>query len=284
MESANIRNKEAVLPPSSFLFHPSVLAVWTLCTRELVRFYRQRNRVIGALGSPLVFWLLIGSGLSGVGSSFRPHEQHAGMSAIEFLYPGTMILILLFTAIFSTISIIEDRREGFLQSVLVAPIPRMSLVAGKLVGGTILAVSQGLIFLALAGTVHLWPGLWALPSVLSVLFLISFGLTGLGFCIAWRMDSTQGFHAIMNLFLIPMWLLSGALFPASGAPAWLQWVMTINPLTYGVMALRTALYHGRPGFDGGMPLAVSLGVVLVFAVLMLGLATALVGMRDRSGR
>src|ERR1051325_1565724 len=212
------QNPATQRPSSSFILHPSFLAIWTLCSRELVRFYRQRNRVIGALGSPLVFWLLIGSGMSGVGASFKPFAGHEGMTAIEYLYPGTMALILLFTAIFSTISIIEDRREGFLQSVLVAPIPRMSIVLGKILGGAVLAVSQGLLFLVLAPTVHIWPKPLSLVVVVIVMFLVAFGLTGLGVCIAWKMDSTQGFHAIMNLFLIPMWLLSGALFPASGAP------------------------------------------------------------------
>jgi ABC-2 type transport system permease protein len=271
-------------PASSFILHPSSLAVWTLCSRELVRFYRQRNRVIGALGSPLVFWLLIGSGLSGVGSTFRPHVGHEGMPAIEYLYPGTMVLVLLFTAIFSTISIIEDRREGFLQAVLVAPVPRVSVVLGKLFGGTTLAVSQGILFLILAPTVDIWPTPLAVLMVLIVMVLVSFGLTGLGFCIAWKMDSTQGFHAIMNLFLVPMWLLSGALFPASGAPPWLHWVMTVNPLTYGVAALQCTLYLDRPRGEGELPLVVSLGVVVLFGLAMLGLATALARTRDRSGR
>ncbi len=284
MELANHRNEATERPASSFILSPSSLAVWTLCSRELVRFYRQRNRVIGALGSPLVFWLLIGSGLSGVGSAFKPVAGHTGMTAIEYLYPGTLVLILLFTAIFSTISIIEDRREGFLQSVLVAPVSRMSLVAGKILGGTVLAVSQGISFLLLAPTVGIWPKPLALVAVLLVMFVVSFGLTGLGFALAWKMDSTQGFHAIMNLFLIPMWLLSGALFPASGGPMWLHWVMTVNPLTYGVVALRSALYLDQPRVEGEMSLAVSLIISVVFAVLMLALATQLARSRDRSGR
>jgi ABC-2 type transport system permease protein len=283
-ETGASTGEDSALHPSSFILHPFFLAVWTLCWRELVRFYRQRNRVIGALGSPLVFWLLIGSGLSGVGSSFRPHAAHEGMTAIEYLYPGTMALVLLFTAIFSTISIIEDRREGFLQAVLVAPISRMSLVAGKILGGTLLAVSQGVIFLLLAPLAGIWPQPVALMETLVVMFAVSFGLTGLGFCIAWRMDSTQGFHAILNLFLIPMWLLSGALFPASGAPVWLRGVMAVNPLTYGVDALRHGLYVGRPGFEGGPPLWVSLGVVVFFALFMLGLATWLARVQERGAR
>lgn len=256
------------------------LPAFSLCWRELVRFYRQPNRVIGALGSPLVFWLLIGAGL---GTSFRS-AQHAGLNAIEYLYPGTMILILLFTAIFSTISIIEDRREGFLQSVLVAPVPRSSLVLGKILGGTLLAVSQGVLFLFLAPTMGIWPHVLSLLLVLAVLFAVSFGLTGLGFCIAWRMDSTQGFHAIMNLFLIPMWLLSGALFPPSGAHAALQWIMHLNPLSYGVTALRDALYLDRPEFHGELSLWVSLGVVVVFGAVMWWVSTLLARKRSRSGR
>src|ERR1041384_6726071 len=102
LSNTKSQNMVAERPSSSFILHPSSLAIWTLCSRELVRFYRQRNRVIGALGSPLVFWLLIGSGMSGVGASFKPFAGHEGMTAIEYLYPGTMALILLFTAIFST--------------------------------------------------------------------------------------------------------------------------------------------------------------------------------------
>ncbi len=204
------------------------LPAFTLWKRELVRFVRQPSRVIGALVPPILFWILIGSGL---GDSFRPSNY------LQYFFPGTILLIVLFTAIFSTISIIEDRHEGFLQSVWVAPIPRTSLVLGKIAGGTTLAFLQGLLFIALAPTIGLKVPLASLPLLLGLLFLISFGLTGLGFFIAWRLDSTQGFHAIMNLFLMPMWLLSGALFPITGAPPWLQAVMRINPLSYGLSAL-----------------------------------------------
>src|SRR5436190_19131365 len=154
---------------------------------------------------------------------------------------------LLFTAIFSTISVIEDRREGFLQSVLVAPISPMVIVLGKVLGGTALAFGQGLIFLLLAPLVgfHLTP-VSALLA-LAVMFVVSFALTALGFCIAWRMSSTQGFHAIMNLFLMPMWFLSGALFPPEGAWWGLKWVMRLNPLTYGLAALRHSMLPGQAG-------------------------------------
>jgi ABC-2 type transport system permease protein len=232
--------------------------------------------VVGALGSPIVFWALIGLGL---GRSFSPPGSTAGVTYLEYFFPGTLVLILLFTSIFSTISIIEDRREGFLQAVLVSPAPRYSIALGKILGGTTLAWVQGMVFLLLAplSGIHLsWPHLGGLCVIV---FLVAFGLTGLGFMIAWPMESTQGFHAIMNLFLIPLWLLSGALFPAAGAPGWLQWAMRLNPVTYGVAAVRSMFYRDVGAVTGGSPpsLGLSLAVVIAFAVVTLLASTAMVG-------
>ncbi len=165
-----------------------VLAVTTLWRREIVRFLRQRNRIVGALGTPLVFWLLIGSGL---GSSFR--SSGGGERYLEYSFPGTLALILLFTSIFSTISIIEDRQAGFLQSVLVAPVRRSAITLGKILGGSSLALVQALIFLALAPTVGIGLTLGKVALLCGILFLIAFGLSSIGYFIAWKMDSTQGF-------------------------------------------------------------------------------------------
>ncbi len=236
----------------------SLLPALTLWQREMVRFFRQRDRVVGALVTPVVFWLLLGAGL---GRSF----QSDGRGYLEYFFTGTVVMILLFTAIFSTISVIEDRREGFLQTVLVAPVGRFAIVMGKLLGGASLAMLQGLLFLLLAPVAGVPISLTGLPWWLVAMFLVSFALTGLGFLIAWQFNSSQGFHAIMNLFLIPMWLLSGALFPASGAQAWMAWVMKLNPLTYGVTAIRAGLY-GQP-----MP-ASAVVVTAAFAVAMFALA------------
>src|SRR3954463_9100933 len=181
----------------------------SLCHRELVRFLRQRHRIVGALATPIVFWLLVGAGMN---RSFKS-DVPGGENYLHYFFPGTVLMILLFTAIFSTISIIEDRREGFLQGVLVAPVGRQAIVLGKILGGTILAFGQGLIFLLLAPTVGIHLTFATLAMSMIMMLIVSFALTGLGFCIAWRMSSTQGFHAIMNLFLMPMWFLSGALFP-----------------------------------------------------------------------
>src|SRR3990172_6987864 len=236
--------------------------VGTLAQRELVRFFRQKTRVFGALGQPIIFWLLFSEGLK----SRELNYAH--------FFPGTLVMILLFTAIFATISIIEDRREGFLQGVLVAPVPRWSIVMGKVLGGAAIAMIQGLLFVLLT-----WISVklgWLDPAVLSptslgmiaavvLMFVISIALTALGFLIAWRMDSTQGFHAIMSVFLLPMWLLSGAFFPGN-VGGWLGWIVWINPLTYGVAGLRHYLQNGSGQVDVALPsLAVCWLVSLLFA-------------------
>jgi ABC-2 type transport system permease protein len=231
-------------PSSAGLMLPS----FTLWWREIVRFYRQPTRVVGVLASPLVFWLVIGSGF---GTSFRSGGAAGQQHYLDYFYPGAMIMIVLFTSIFTMMSVIEDRQEGFLLSVLVAPVPRSAIVLGKVLGGTTLAAAQGMIFLIFApfAGIHLDPLQVLLVGV--VVFLVSFALTALGFAIAWPMDSSQAFHGIVNLFLIPLWLVSGALFPISGASRWIQFVMRLNPLTYGVDALRSLLY---PGIETSFPL------------------------------
>ena len=245
----------------------AALAVLTLWWREMTRFFRQRSRWGSALAQPLVFWVLLGGGMQ---ASFRPADVPAGTGYMEYFYPGVLTLVMLFTAIFATIAIVEDRREGFLQGVLVAPVTRTSIVLGQALGGTTLALLQGVLFLLLAPLAGLRFSLGSLLLVVLVLFCIAFTMTNLGLIIAWRMRSTQGFHAIMNLLLMPLWLLSGAFFPLTGAPLWLLWVMRGNPLTYGIAALRRSLYLAHPAAAGAVPaLAPALGVTLFFGVVTL---------------
>jgi ABC-2 type transport system permease protein len=168
---------------------------------------------------------------------------------LEFFFPGTVILLILFASIFSTISVIEDRQEGFLQSALVAPISRWVLVVGKVAGGSTLAVLQGAPILLLAPLIGLQLSVSTVAAAIGVLALLAFGLTAVGFAFAWKVNSTQGFHAVMNLLLLPMWLLSGAFFPQAGAPPWLDWMMRLNPLTYGNALLRRVL-SGDPSRSG----------------------------------
>ena len=249
------------------------LPAFTLWWREIVRFYRQRARVVGVIASPLLFWLVIGSGF---GTSFRSGNAPGQQQYLDYFYPGALIMIVLFTSIFTMMSVIEDRKEGFLLSVMVAPVPRSAIVLGKVLGGTTLSAIQGLIFLAFAPFVGVHLGLESFLLVVLVVFLVSFALTALGFAIAWPMDSTQAFHAIINLFLIPLWLLSGALFPLSGASGWLRLIMRINPLTYGVEALRVLLYPASPAVSS---LPVCVAALGLFTLFMFGLSFTMVNRR-----
>lgn len=258
----------------------TLLPALTLWRREMVRFLRQRNRVVAAVVQPALFWALFGAGFSG---SFQlGGAAGKGTDFLEYFFPGTVVLIVLFTAIFSTISIIEDRREGFLQSVLVAPVSRTGVVLGKVAGGSSLALLQATAFLCLAplAGIHLAPANFL--AAFGALALVSFALTSLGVVVAWPMESTQGFHAVMMLVLMPMWLLSGAFFPLTEKASWLTWLMRANPLTYGVALFRRALYEGDVG--AGVPsAATSLVATLAFAGVAFGVALFLVGRRTTSG-
>jgi ABC-2 type transport system permease protein len=248
-----------------------MIAVYTLWLRDVVRFLRQRSRIVGALGSPIVFWALLGSGMH---RSFKAPAGAESSSYLEFFFPGTLALIVLFTAIFSTISVIEDRQAGFMQGVLVAPVPRTAIALGKIFGGSTLALMQAVIFLLAAPLVGIHLTVASTALVIGVLAIVGFGLTGLGFLLAWWLDSTQGFHAIMNLFLVPMWILSGAVFPAYGAAGWIRGLMLVNPLTYGVSALRLLLTPDLAGSGSG--LVTSVIVISAFGLAMLAADTAVV--------
>ncbi|MBP9128117.1 MAG: ABC transporter permease [Elusimicrobia bacterium] len=241
-------------------FSKFILASGTLVTRELQRFFRQKNRVIGAFATPLLFWFFLGMGL---GRNFQapPGAAGAGLNYLQYFLPGTMALVCLFTAIFSTISVIEDRQAGFLQAVLVSPAPRSAIVIGKMVGGTLLALLQAVVFVGLLPVVGVpLTGSGVCWSIL-LLTLLALGLTGLGLAIAWTTDSIQGFHAIMNLLLMPIWFLSGAVFPVDGAPGWLKVLMLANPVTYAVSGLQSAFF----GSASGPALGLCVGVNILFA-------------------
>jgi ABC-2 type transport system permease protein len=228
-----------------------ILPAATLWQRELVRFWRQKSRVLGVVASPLVFWLLMGY----------------GSNDLARFYAGALVLTVMFSAIFSTISIIEDRREGFLLSMLVSPAPRTSMVLGKILGSATLAWIQGLIFLAFAPLAGVHVGIDQVLLAAGAIFLVSFTLTGLGFVIAWKMDSTAGFHAMMNLLLVPMWMVSGSLFPMATAHGVIRAIMWANPLTYSISLLNGLL--GLPNANPGplVSAAVTVGFGLVLLIL-----------------
>lgn len=235
--------------------------------------------MIGVLASPVLFWIVIGSGLK---NSFSFPSAPQGFTYLQYFYPGSVVLVILFSAIFSSISVIEDRREGFLQSVLVAPISRVSIVFGKIIGISTLSLIQGLLFLIAAPLVDPSVSAGAIVLTIGVLALVAFGLASFGFLIAWSVDSSQGFHALMNLFLIPLWMLSGAIFPASGAASWVGAIMQWNPLTYGVAATRTSLYGLDPHYLDGLPdFGTSLVVIVVFGLAITAVAVWRVETRER---
>lgn len=257
------------------------LPLYTLWLREIIRFLRQPHRVFGALGQPILFWLLMGMGF---GASFRPALFHSEISYIEYFFPGIVLMILLFTAIFSTFSIIEDRNEGFLQGVLVSPSPRFAIVLGKISGGATIAVLEAILFLMIAPVLGFKINFWIAFELVGVLFLIAFSLSSFGFCLAWRMDSIQGFHALMMLILLPMWFLSGAFFPLEGLPMMLQWMMRINPLTYGLSAIRRILYLNMNASLPDMPsMDLSLTVVVLFGLVTVFISWLLLVFKPKSG-
>ncbi|MEO8725159.1 MAG: ABC transporter permease [Acidobacteriaceae bacterium] len=267
--SPPVRIERALGPQSSVLWS----AAYTLWLRELVRFYRQKSRVVGVIASPLLFWIVIGSGF---GRSFNTNSSAQSESYLHYFFPGALVMIVLFTSIFSMMSLIQDRNEGFLLSVLPAPVNRAAIVLGKVLGGTTLAAVQGLIFLVFCPMIGVHLGLAGFGIAVASTLLTAFALTSLGFAIAWKMDSAQAFHAIINLFLLPLWLLSGALFPVASASGWLRAIMLINPLTYGMDALRTGLYpqaRGMAQFGPGLSLVILAGFsVLVFVAALMAVA------------
>jgi ABC-2 type transport system permease protein len=224
-----------------------------LARRELLRFWRERTRVAGFVVAPLLFWFVTSS----------------GFGDFNRFYSGSLALTLMFSAIFANMSLIEDRREGFLLGVLVTRAPRWSVVAGKILGASLLAWSQALMFLAFLPFTAFRPPWTAVAAVIPSLFAIAFAFTALGFLIAWKLNSVQGFHAIINLLLVPLWMTSGALFPIRTADAWLQWAMRLNPMTYAMALIERLL---NPAADALLPsVPVSAAVTLVLgAVLFAG--------------
>lgn len=258
-------------------------AAWMLARREWIRFFRQRNRVTAAILQPLLFWVLFGTGLKG---SFSGAGE---LDFMQFFLPGTIALIVLFTAIFATISVIEDRREGFMQSVLVAPVGRWPVLFGKVMGGSAIAWVQAVVFLLLVylfGTASIG---WTLLPMLVLLALLAITMCSLGMIVAWPMDSTQGFHAIMMLGLMPMWLLAGTFFPippigeGSSLGQWcLGGMMRANPLSYSMVELRRLLY---PQIDfASLGFAPSSAICWIVTVVTALVATAIAWWLMRGNR
>ena len=241
----------------------AVLALWS---REIRVFVRDRARVVGVLAQPILFWVVFGFGFA---DSVTVPGSDAGY--LQYLLPGMVALTVLFTAIYSTLSVVEDRQSGVLQAVLVAPQPRSALVLGILLGGVTLAVGQAVLIGAFAPLVGLRPGLGGALAALTAGVLLAVTFCAFGFVMAWRLKSARAYHAVMNVVLIPVWLLSGAFFPEAGASAAVALAMRLNPATYGVGLLR----YGLAGLPEAIPgTALSFGTCLGASVGVAALAFA----------
>src|SRR5499426_1480150 len=213
----------------------AVSIVWR---RELIRFRRDRLRAVTSLIQPLLFLLVLGTGLSSLAQGSLP----PGVSFKAFIYPGVLAMSVLFTAIFSAASIVWDREFGFLREMLVAPVRRWAIVVGKCLGGATIATFQGVIFLALAGFAHVPYNPVLLLTLVGELLLLSFTLTAFGVMMAARITQFQAFMALTQMLVMPLFFLSGALYPLSGLPSWLTILTRVDPLTYVVGPMRHAVF------------------------------------------
>lgn len=241
-------------------------AFFVLLSREVTRTLKQPSRLMGIIVQPLIFWAIMSSGFV---SSFRM-PQNDTLHYGEFFFPGMLAMVILFSTIFNTITLIDDRNCGFMQSVLVSPSTRFSMVAGKIAGVAIISLAQALLLLLLAPLSGVSFGAFNwLYGALALLFGV-FGLAGAGFILAWLSPSTAVYHAFMSALLMPLWVISGAVFPVQGT--WLQYLVAVNPLAWLVASLRAFFNHAEIP-SGVLPLwlnsQTALFLLFVFAFVSL---------------
>ena len=244
-----------------------MLTIYILWLRQVKRYLRSRSRIVGSLGQPILFLVALGFGFGPV------YEAAGGGSYMQFLAPGVISMGILFTAMFSGIEIIWDRQFGFLKETLVAPVPRIQIMIGRTLGGATVAVMQGTIVFLITLAIGFSPVNWFLvPVAFVIMFLVALLFTALGTGVACLLEDFQGFQLIMNFLIMPLFFLSGALFPLEGAPAALSLIAKVDPLAYGIDALRGVLL-GSSHF--GLPL--DFGVLIMVTALCLGIGSKLFG-------
>jgi ABC-2 type transport system permease protein len=212
--------------------------IYTVWLRDLKRYLRDRPRMIGSFAQPVLFLFVLGTGIA---SSFSVFGGGGGEKFLDFMFPGIIGMTVLFTSFFSAMSIVWDREFGFLREILVAPISRTSIVAGKLLGGSTIAMIQGSIILMLGPLIGIPIDFLIFFKVLGVMFLVAMVISGMGIMLASVIKSMQAFQVITNFLLMPMFFLSGALFPLNQTVEWMNVVSKANPLSYGIDAMRFAL-------------------------------------------
>jgi ABC-2 type transport system permease protein len=272
---------EVRVPPRSW--RSEVRAVKIVWRRELIRFQKDRMRIVTSLVQPLLFLFVLGSGLQQLSAA----STH-GVNLKTFIYPGVLCISVMFTGMFSAASIVWDREFGFLREMMVAPIRRSSIVIGKVFGGATVASLQGLILLALAWTVHVPYSLGLIFGVFGLQLLLAFSITAFGVMIAARIKQIQSFMGVMQMIVTPMFFISGALFPSGDLPGWLAVLNRLDPITYAVSPMRTLVFANLhlsseatqalnppiTWFGWEVPIALQIFTVFALGMIMLGIAIA----------
>jgi ABC-2 type transport system permease protein len=267
------------VPPRSW--RSELRAMKIVWRRELIRFRNDRIRIVTALIQPLLFLFVLGSGLEQLSAA----STH-GVELKTFIYPGILCIAVMFTAMFSAASIVWDREFGFMREMMVAPIRRSSIVLGKCFGGATVASLQGVILLCLAWTVHVPYSVTLILGVLGLQLLLAFSITAFGLMVAVRIKQMTAFMGVMQMVVMPMFFISGALFPVANLPAWLAVLNRLDPLTYAVDPMRRLVFNhldisseARAALDPGVtwwgwrvPTLLEVAVVLVLGLAMLGIA------------
>jgi ABC-2 type transport system permease protein len=272
---------EVRVPPRSW--RSEVRAVKIVWKRELIRFQKDRMRIVTSLVQPLLFLFVLGSGLQQLSAA----STH-GVDLKTFIYPGVLCISVMFTGMFSAASIVWDREFGFLREMMVAPIRRSSIVIGKVLGGATVASLQGLILLALAWAVDVPYSVTLVLGVFALQLLLAFSITAFGVMIAARITQIQSFMGVMQMIVTPMFFISGALFPSGDLPGWLTVLNRLDPITYAVSPMRTLIFNHLDisveahqalnppitWFGWAVPIALQIFTVFALGMLMLGIAIA----------
>jgi len=241
--------------------------IYVICMREFIKFFREKSRLLGTLARPVIWLFVVGNDMSSL------IKTHVGFSYLQFIFPGMIGMTILFSSIFSSISIVWDREFGFMKEMLVAPISRMSIVVGKAISGTLISVAQAIIIMVLIPFLGIRITFLQFSEVVAVSVLVSFCITSLGILIAARLTSFDGFNIIMNFLVMPMLFLSGAMYPVTAMPVALRQLTLINPLTYGIDAFKHVLLrNGTPPLGPEFSLELDLAVVTAISLIMLTLA------------
>jgi ABC-2 type transport system permease protein len=266
----DILEQRTVSLPSAGVVVPRFIsweAIYGIVLRDIKKFWRERSRLMGGVARPILWLIILGGSLKGAISS---NTLNVGVDYQQYIFPGVIGMTLIFSSLQSAMSIIWDREFGFLKEVLAAPVPRLSIIIGKSIGGAVQATLQGIITLLFAPLIGLWLSPIVIVELIAVMFVVAFALTALGVVIASKMTSFEGFGTISNFVVMPMYFLSGAIYPTSSAPVWLKPLMFINPLSYGVDAMRS-ISLGVGAFSFWFDLA----FLMVFSIMMLAIALPL---------